>query len=61
MPEWAQAIGKCIPLTYFLRIVRGIMLKGAEFIDILPELYPLGIIVIILTAITMKAYKNTLD
>lgn len=37
------------------------MLKGAEFIDILPELYPLGIIVIILTAITMKAYKNTLD
>lgn len=61
MPEWAQAIGKCIPLTYFLRIVRGIMLKGAEFVDILPNLYPLGTIVIILTAITMKAYKNTLD
>lgn len=61
MPTWAQAVGKCIPLTYFVRIARGIMLKGAEFADILPNLWPLGLIVIILTAITMKAYHNTLD
>lgn len=61
MPAWAQAIGQCIPLTYFVRIVRGIMLKGAGFIDILPHLYPLCIIVLVLTFITMKAYKNTLD
>lgn len=61
MPDWAQAVGSCIPLTYFVRIVRGIMLKGAEFADILPNLWPLGVIVIFLTAVTMKAYKNTLD
>jgi ABC-2 type transport system permease protein len=29
MPEAAQAIGECLPLTHFLRIVRGIILKGA--------------------------------
>lgn len=61
MPAWAQAIGKAIPLTYFLRIVRGIMLKGADFSDVLPNLLPLGVIVAVLTTLTLKAYKNTLD
>lgn len=61
MPKWAQAIGSCIPLTYFLRIVRGIMLKGAEISDIWPNLWPLLVLVLIITAVTMKAYKNTLD
>lgn len=61
MPVWAQTIGKGIPLTYFLRIARGIMLKGAGFVDILPNLWPLMMIVLILTAFTMKVYKNTLD
>ena len=28
MPDWAQAIGEVLPLTHFLRIVRGVMLKG---------------------------------
>lgn len=61
MPTWAQTIGKGIPLTYFLQIARGIMLKGANFVDIMPHLWPLALIVLILTAITMKVYKNTLD
>ena len=61
MPAWAQTIGKGIPLTYFLRIVRGIMLKGADFSDVLSNLLPLGVIVAVLTTLTLKAYKNTLD
>ena len=31
MPGWAQAIGEVLPLTHFLRIVRGILLKGNGF------------------------------
>lgn len=61
MPIWAQAIAKCIPLTYFLKIARGIILKGADFIDIFPNLWPLGVIVAFLTIITLHIYKNTLD
>ena len=61
MPMWAQAIAKCIPLTYFLRISRGIILKGADFIDIFPNLWHLGVIVAILTIITLHVYKNSLD
>ncbi len=61
MPMWAQFVGKSIPLTYFVRISRGIMLKGAEFSDILPNLWPLAVILAVLIALTMKIYKNTLD
>ena len=38
MPHWAQWLGRVIPVTHFLRIVRGAMLKGAEFGDIWSEL-----------------------
>ncbi len=37
MPVWAQWIGACLPLTHFLRIVRGILLKGNGLGEILPE------------------------
>ena len=37
MPEWAQWIGEVLPLTHFLRIVRGILLKGNGLADIAPE------------------------
>src|SRR5437764_6544779 len=41
MPGWAQWIGTCLPLTHFLRIVRGILLKGNGPSEIAPELWPL--------------------
>src|ERR1043165_9166581 len=41
MPEWAQWIGSCLPNTHFLRIVRGILLKGNGPAEILPEIWPL--------------------
>ena len=41
MPVWAQHIGEVLPLTHFLRIVRGILLKGNDLVDVLPELWPM--------------------
>ncbi|PAW64432.1 MAG: mannose-1-phosphate guanyltransferase [Opitutia bacterium Tous-C1TDCM] len=61
MPEWAQWIGSILPLTHFLRIVRGIMLKGSDFADIAPELWPLLLFLAVAMAIGVKRYRQTLD
>ncbi|MDC2889405.1 ABC transporter permease [Psychrosphaera algicola] len=48
MPQWAQLIGEMLPLTHFLRIVRGVMLKAADFSHLANEFYALiGFIVLI--------------
>ena len=41
MPDWAQWLGEVLPLTHFLRIVRGILLKGNGAAEIMPEIWPL--------------------
>jgi len=61
MPRWAQWIGEALPLTHFLRIVRGVMLKGAGLIDILPQTWPIGLFILVVGAIGLRRYKQTLD
>jgi ABC-2 type transport system permease protein len=61
MPGWAQAIGETLPLTHFLRIVRGILLKGNELPQILPELWPIGLFLVLMLALGIKRYRQTLD
>ncbi len=61
MPEWAQALGEIFPLTHFLRIVRGILLKGNELPEIANELVALMAILSVVTFIAMKRYRRTLD
>ena len=60
MPEWAQVIGNILPLTHYLNIVRGILLKGAGFFDILNSIYPLLIFMFVVAIICLKKYKNTI-
>lgn len=61
MPEWAQWLGSCLPLTYFLRIVRGILIKGNGLLEIGPELWPLLLFLAIAMTIGVKRYRQTLD
>ena len=61
MPEWAQWLGSCLPLTHFLRIVRGILLKGNGLFEIAPELWPLLLFLAIAMTIGVKRYRQTLD
>jgi ABC-2 type transport system permease protein len=61
MPGWAQALGSGLPLTHFLRIIRGVLLKDASFVDIWPHLWPLMIILSVVSLIALKRYKATLD
>ena len=61
MPDWAQYLGQLLPLTHFLRIVRGIMLKGGAFADIASSVWPLAVILVVVSAIALKRYQRTLD
>lgn len=61
MPGWAQDIGECLPLTHFLRIVRGILLKGNGIAEIAPDLWPIALFLVVLVAIGIKRYRQTLD
>jgi len=61
MPQWAQAIGEALPLTHFLRMVRGILLKGNGVVETLPHLLPIGLFLLVVVAIGLKRYRKTLD
>jgi ABC-2 type transport system permease protein len=61
MPDWAQVIGEILPLTHFLRIVRGILLKGNGLPQIAPELWPIALFTLAALAIGIKRYRQTLD
>ena len=61
MPAWAQSIGECLPITHFLRIVREVVLKGAGFADIADDLWPLGLILIVLGSAALLRFRRTLD
>jgi ABC-2 type transport system permease protein len=61
MPEWAQALGTVIPVTHFLRVVRGALLKGQTLGDMWQELAALTAFVCVVTALAMARYRRTLD
>jgi ABC-2 type transport system permease protein len=61
MPHWAQVIGEAFPLTHFLRIIRGILLKGNGLIDVSLQLWQIGLFALIVLAIAVKRYRQTLD
>jgi ABC-2 type transport system permease protein len=61
MPRWAQAIGEFLPLTHYLRIVRGIILKGADFYDLrIDALALLGLMLLAMT-LAVRRFRRTLD
>ena len=61
MPHWAQVVGEAFPLTHFLRIVRGILLKGNNVIDVSLQLWQIVLFAVIVLAIGIKRYRQTLD
>lgn len=61
MPVWAQDIGECLPLTHFLRVVRGILLKGNGLAEIAPDLWPIALFLLVMLAIGVNRYRQTLD
>src|SRR5213593_767248 len=61
MPRWAQMLGEVLPLTHFLRIVRGILLKGNGIADVSLQLWQLALFALVALTIGIKRYRQTLD
>lgn len=61
MPVWAQWIGEALPLTHFLRIVRGILLKGNGIAEITMDTGAIFLFLIAVSTIALNRYRQTLD
>src|SRR5262249_39241211 len=61
MPVWAQGVGEVLPLTHFLRVVRGIMLKANGLEDVAPEIWPVALFAAVALMIAVNRYRQTLD
>jgi ABC-2 type transport system permease protein len=61
MPIWAQWLGETLPATHFMRIVRGVMLKGADIGDVSAQLVTLVAMLLIVSTLAISRYKVTLD
>jgi ABC-2 type transport system permease protein len=61
MPGWAQTIGEWFPLTHFLRIVRAVMLKGADLPAIAWEWSMLAVFIVLYAGIALTRFRRTLD
>lgn len=61
MPVWAQWIGEALPVTHFLRVVRGILLKGNGPAEIWPDVWPLILFLFAVGAVALLRFRRTLD
>ena len=61
MPGWAQAIGNVLPLTHFLVLVRGILLKGNGLDMLWPHVWPILLFTAAVLALGLKTFRRTLD
>jgi ABC-2 type transport system permease protein len=61
MPGWAQVIGQALPLTHFLRIVRGVLLKANGWVEIWPDVWPIIVFGLVIIAIGLRTFRSTLD
>jgi ABC-2 type transport system permease protein len=61
MPAWARGVGSLLPMTYFNRLIRGILLKGNAWPDLWPNLWPLLVFTLVVMGIALRIYRRTLD
>jgi ABC-2 type transport system permease protein len=61
MPQWAQYVGEVLPLTHYLRLVRGILLKGNTLPESMPHVWPIALFMTVILALGLFRYRRTLD
>jgi ABC-2 type transport system permease protein len=61
MPLWVHHIGYFLPMTYFLKIVRGIILKGMGFWDLIDQAVPLALMAVAVILFSIKRFGKRMD
>ncbi|MGH8477971.1 MAG: ABC transporter permease [Methylococcales bacterium] len=61
MPGWAQVIGNGLPLTHFLQLVRGILLKGNAVDLLFGHIWPILVFIAVVLAVGIRSFDRTLD
>ena len=61
MPRLIHDVGYVIPLTYYLQILRGIMLKGISVEYLWPQIIPLAVFGVVVFIISAFSFRQTLD
>jgi ABC-2 type transport system permease protein len=61
MPAPAQWIGAFLPLTYYLDVLRGVLIKGVPFTQLLDEGAVLSLFGVVLIALAVQRFHKTVD
>jgi ABC-2 type transport system permease protein len=61
MPMWVHHLGYCLPMTYFLKIVRGVILKGMGIMDLIPQIWPLMLMAAIVIFFSVKRFSKRIS
>ena len=61
MPKFAQWIAEALPLTHFLRLIRGVMLRGAGLVELWPDVLALGVFIVAMMALAILRFRKRLD
>jgi ABC-2 type transport system permease protein len=61
MPGWAQMLGEVLPLTHFLRMIRAVMLKGADYAAVAQPMAAMAVFVIVFSVLALMRFRRTLD
>jgi len=61
MPRIAQWIAEVFPLTHMLRLVRGILLRGARLTELMPEIYALSVFFAVMMLLAILRFRKRLD
>ena len=61
MPRPAQVIAEALPLTHFIRLIRGVMLRGASLQELSGELFILAGFIVVLMTLAILRFSKRLD
>lgn len=61
MPNWAQSIGEILPLTHYVRIARGILVKGNSLYEVGFQVVAITLFLVLVILLGLRRFRRTLD